>query len=160
MANGRASFVGVPEVFELQAACVLINKAYDGHGHCYHVGSSLERRDYRDVDVRFIMDDEKFCELFDEKPPIIMCPAQVPTHYEAVHGKPFCPECRERTRIKEHYWRFECNARWSLICISISHWLRLRTGLPIDFQIQPQTWANEQYPKHTRNAIGLYVGKE
>jgi hypothetical protein len=28
------------------------------------------------------------------------------------------------------------------------------TGLPIDFQIQQQTWANEKYP-HERSALGI-----
>lgn len=27
------------------------------------------------------------------------------------------------------------------------------TGLPVDFQIQPQTWANEHYGKHRRSAL-------
>lgn len=59
----RASYVGAPAAFELNQACVLINQAFGDFG-CYQVGSSLERRDYRDVDVRFIMADERFAEFF------------------------------------------------------------------------------------------------
>lgn len=45
---------------------MLINKALDGFG-CYLVGSALERRDYRDVDVRFIMTDGAYDRLFRSK---------------------------------------------------------------------------------------------
>jgi hypothetical protein len=31
----------------------------------YHVGSSLDRKDFRDVDVRLILDDDVFDQLFD-----------------------------------------------------------------------------------------------
>jgi hypothetical protein len=54
------------------------------------------------------------------------------------------------------------NAQWKIICIAISHYLSSVTGLPIDFQIQRQTQANEQYPTaedHQRNAIGLFIHK-
>jgi hypothetical protein len=38
------------------------------------------------------------------------------------------------------------DAFWSLICAAISELGRVRTGLPIDFQIQSMTEANEKYP--------------
>jgi hypothetical protein len=53
----RSHYVGAPAIFHLSNACVLINESFGDFG-CYLVGSALERRDYRDVDVRFIMDDE------------------------------------------------------------------------------------------------------
>jgi hypothetical protein len=59
----RANFLPVPHVFELNAACVMLNDALGGFG-CYLVGSSLVRRDYRDVDVRFILDDATFDRMF------------------------------------------------------------------------------------------------
>lgn len=43
---------------------------------------------------------------------------------------------------------------------AISHYLSAVTGLPIDFQLQRQTQANERYPRledHRRSAIGLFV---
>jgi hypothetical protein len=120
MTQERASYIGVPEMFELNAACQLIDRAF-GYGHTYLVGSSLTQRDYRDVDVRLIIDDEEFERLF---------------------GK-----------ISE---RFDLNARWALMSISISHWLRLRTGLPVDFQIQPRTYANEKFDGQ-RSALGMFL---
>jgi hypothetical protein len=53
------------------------------------------------------------------------------------------------------------NPLWSLICTTVSAWLSQQSGLPrIDFQIQRQTRANEDFPMregHTRNALGIFV---
>jgi UDP-glucose 4-epimerase len=47
-------YIGAPKVFLLEIACRLVNEAFGTFG-CYVVGSCLERPDWRDVDVRFIM---------------------------------------------------------------------------------------------------------
>ena len=120
--NHRANFLGIPAFYNLNLAACVINEAFESYG-TYLVGSSLERRDYRDVDVRVIMADEEYARLF----PGLSGNAQV-------------------------------SAFWSLLCVSISEWMAARTGLPIDFQIQKQSEANEKY-KVTRNAIGLFVGR-
>lgn len=44
--------------------------------------------------------------------------------------------------------------RFSLLCFAIAAWLRHMTDLPIDFQFQRQTQANEKYQGKRRNAIG------
>lgn len=49
------------------------------------------------------------------------------------------------------------DAFWSLLCTSISMWLSARSGLPVDFQIQQQTAANEEYPKQARHPIGFFL---
>lgn len=52
------------------------------------------------------------------------------------------------------------DAYWSLLVTSISLWLAKRTGLNIDFQIQQQTRANEQFSRangHDRQALGLFI---
>lgn len=61
----RAHFIGAPEFFHLNVVCQVINHTFgdDGYG-CYLVGSSLYRRDYRDVDVRYMMADEHYDRLF------------------------------------------------------------------------------------------------
>lgn len=46
------------------------------------------------------------------------------------------------------------NNRWALLCAAISELGRARTGLPIDFQIQRTSDANEQYDG-VRHALGL-----
>ena len=61
----RLNWVPAPAMYNLNMACMAINEALgDGGSGCFHVGSSLERRDYRDVDVRYIMKDEAWDKLF------------------------------------------------------------------------------------------------
>lgn len=118
----KASYVGAPAIFALDLACRQINEAFGWFG-CYLVGSALERADWRDVDIRFIMRDEEFATLF--------------------------PDAGE-------HW--EHDARWLLLTISISKRLSKVSGLPVDFQFQPQTHANGRH-KGKRNAMGLRISK-
>ncbi len=124
----KASYIGAPAVFALELACQHINAAL-GHYGCYLVGSSMERADWRDVDVRFIMGDEDFAALF---------PAVDLNTGSAI-------------------WEFD--PRWLLFNTAICQWLRTQTGLPIDFQIQPQTFANARHDKQ-RSAVGLRIAKQ
>lgn len=119
----KVSYIGAPAVFALEIACQTVSKAFGGYG-CYVVGSSMERADWRDVDVRLIMSDAEFSALF--------------------------PDAGE-------HWEFD--PRWLLLTVSISGYLSKVTGLPIDFQFQPQTHANERH-KGQRNAIGLTICRE
>ena len=119
----KAVYVGAPAIFALEQACREINDAFGGFG-CYLVGSALERADWRDVDVRFILEDEEFAKLFPNA----------------------------------HDFGWERDARWLLLTVSISGWLSKVTGLPIDFQIQPQTHANERH-KGPRSALGIRITK-
>lgn len=58
----RANFIGAPEMFNLNHACQALTEAF---GYCvYLVGSALERRDFRDVDLRCILDDQEYDRLF------------------------------------------------------------------------------------------------
>lgn len=123
----KASYVGAPAIFALEMACQFVNAALrteSSIGCCYLVGSAMERPDWRDVDVRYIMSDEEFSVMF---------PAVDLTIDSAI-------------------WEFD--PRWLLFNTSICKWLREQTGLPIDFQIQPQTFANRRHDK-PRSAIGL-----
>lgn len=119
----RANWIGAPQMFDLNMACMPVARAYGGG--LYLVGSSLERRDFRDVDVRCILDDADFDRRF-------------PGHHR---GGEFL------------------NAEWALLCAAISMWLSARSGLPVDFQFQRQTNANEEFPG-TRSAIGLTINTE
>lgn len=119
----RANFVPAPHYYNLNQACTIVNRAfqdYAGFG-CYLVGSSLKTRDFRDVDVRLIMDDAEYDKLFRSG------------HLDAL---------------------------WSLMCTTISAWLSQQSGLPIDFQIQKQSYANEHFSQkdgHQRNALGIFL---
>jgi hypothetical protein len=122
----RATYVPSPHFLLLNQACVLINNAFGGFG-CYLVGSSLERRDYRDVDVRLILEDDRYDKLFRIRP--------------------------EEADTGRGGW---LNPLWSLMCVSISVWLSQQTGLPVDFQIQRQTQANASHDGK-RNALGIFL---
>lgn len=60
----RAHYIGAPEFFLLNQACVLVEQAFGFGLGTYLVGSSLVRRDFRDVDLRCILLDEDFARLF------------------------------------------------------------------------------------------------
>lgn len=53
---------------------------------------------------------------------------------------------------------WEHDPRWTLLVIAISERLSKVTGLPIDFQFQPQTHANKAHPG-PRNAVGMTFSK-
>lgn len=121
----RANYLPAPAFFELNHACKMVNEAFAQREGvcCYLVGSSLENREYRDVDVRAILPDDEFDRLF---------PA-------AKTSEP------------------HLDATWSLMCASLALWLQQRTGLPVDFQFQRRTQANEQHPDAERHALGIFL---
>lgn len=47
-------------------------------------------------------------------------------------------------------------ATWAVVCSSIATRLAALTGLPIDYQIQRMTDANEKYPGGWRHPVGLH----
>lgn len=114
---GRRNWLPVPQAFNLDAACNIVQRAF-GWGNVFLVGSATEKRDYRDVDVRCIIDDDE---------------------YEALFGR--VATCH--------------NARWTLMCASISLWLSQQSGLPVDFQIQKQSVANAE--NGDRIALGIFA---
>lgn len=124
----HAGHIGAPACFALELACRDLCDAFECYG-CYVVGSSQDRADWRDVDVRLIMDDAEFVKLFPVVSPLL---------------------------LKNAAW--EKDTRWLLLTVSISERLSRLTGLPVDFQFQPQTFANERH-KGKRNAIGLRLMK-
>lgn len=62
-AKPRANYLPSIAYYNLNQACAVINRAFVDGG-CFLVGSCLLRPDYRDVDVRFIMDDDAYDRLF------------------------------------------------------------------------------------------------
>lgn len=117
--TAKACYVGAPAIFALELACSQLCQAF-GVRCCYLVGSATERADWRDVDVRLMLDDATFAALFPDAKP----------------------------------QRWEFDSRWLVMTVSISTWLRAQTGLPVDFQFQPTTHANERHNK-PRQPIGL-----
>jgi hypothetical protein len=54
---------------------------------------------------------------------------------------------------------FEFDTKWLIHMVALSDWLKTQTGLPIDFKIQPQTWANARH-KGQRNPTGMRFTRE
>lgn len=121
----KAVYVGAPACFVMEREAQFLNRAFDGM--CYLVGSALERPDWRDIDVRMIMDDAAFATLFPDAGPVD-------------HGR----------------WEFD--PRWIVLTTAISQQLSRQTGLPVDFQFQPRTHANERH-KGMRNALGMFFSR-
>lgn len=109
--RGKGCYLSTLELHELDEACRPIYKAFGSHP--YLVGSASERPDYRDVDIRLILDDDMFDDLF--------------------------------------VGRRELRALLNRLG---STYLRARTGLPVDFQIQRQTDANAKHGGKSRNPLG------
>ena len=59
----RANYLPPESLFGLHHACEEIMRAYDSLG-VYLVGSCIERKDYRDVDVRCMLVDDDFEAMF------------------------------------------------------------------------------------------------
>ncbi len=124
----RANYIPSLAMVKLNRACVSVMAAFPVGGlGVFLVGSSIARRDYRDVDVRCILTDAEFDRLF--------------------RGPPNGPN-----DDGQGYH----NALWSLMCTSISAHLSDCTGLPIDFQIQRQTQANVKHSGR-RQALGAFL---
>ena len=58
----RANYLTVAQAFNLQHACRMLTAAFSYN--TYHVGSSLLRPDWRDVDLRCILDDDEYDTMF------------------------------------------------------------------------------------------------
>jgi len=84
----------------------------------YLVGSALRTRQWKDVDVRLILDDEVYAAMG--------------------FGEP---------GYGQH------NGKWVSLCMAYSALGRHMTGLPIDFQIDQQTFANNAHDG-PRSALG------
>jgi len=90
----------------------------DAFGHVpYQVGSSLRTKDFRDVDVRLILPDDEFEQLFG-----------IPDHAQV-------------------------NTKLAAFTLAFAALGKQMTGLPIDFQIQPQTHANDKYGSEVRSGL-------
>ena len=100
------------QMWRLDEACQPIRQTF--HAPPYLVGTALAGRDYRDVDVRLILEDGPYDALADQLGPGGM----------------------------------------AFLGIAFGEYLAARTGLPVDFQIQRQSEANELH-KGPRNPLGV-----
>jgi len=59
---GERTFIHITKAYALNQACRTLVDAFGWS--IYQVGSSLHRRDWHDIDVRCILDDEEFAGMF------------------------------------------------------------------------------------------------
>lgn len=117
MSKKRKSGLTTLDLYRLEQACRPVWQAF---GDTYLVGTAQTGGEYRDVDVRTILDDAEFDRRFG-----------INHNDESVDGRMF----------------------WALVCSSVGVWLADQTGLPVDYQIQRKTEANEKY-QGERNPVG------
>lgn len=64
MIDERPHYLAPLNCMRLNRACAHINDAFEGSVGIFLVGSAMQRRDYRDVDVRLMLRDEAYDPLF------------------------------------------------------------------------------------------------
>ncbi|MFI2761363.1 hypothetical protein ACH5A3_21215 [Streptomyces echinatus] len=87
--------------------------------------------------------------------PYLVGSAAVGKTWRDVDVRLMLPDQEFDALFPDHMKPSRCDGKWALICAAISELGRQRTGLPIDFQIQRTSDANEQYDG-VRHALGLY----
>lgn len=86
MSSNRHTWLTVPEMHRLSTACVSLCEVYGRPP--YLVGSATERRDYRDVDVRLILDDDDFARRFPDRHSLLLINAVMSDHLARQTGLP------------------------------------------------------------------------
>lgn len=110
--RGRFRQLATFDLFTLDLACRPLHSLPESPGGVYLVGSAERgEADFRDVDVRMILPDAQFDDMF------------------------------------------ASSALWQAFCLAWTGHLRAVTGLPVDFQVQRMTEANERHDG-PRNSLG------
>ena len=126
----RVMYLSVEELWRLSHAVRPIEDAFGGKT-VYLVGSVLERQDWRDVDLRMILNDAEFKDIF-------------------------VPPCGTTDHISAPlYDQFRM-----LFQTSLTFMLRHQTGLPVDFQFQSHSESVQFDGKRNPVTNRPYVGHD
>lgn len=125
----RAHYIGAPKFFLLNQACLVLEHAFPNSLGAFLVGSSLERRDYRDVDVRVILRDDDFERMF---PGL---------------------KANEGARWRHAFWSLLCSS----VSLHLSRASGLPVDFQVQSQTEANT--EYPSPEHKRNAlmVGLFL---
>ena len=99
------SYLGGPNHERLDHALHIVCAAFDET--CYLVGSATKTREFRDVDVRMILDDKKWAGIFGpyHAPPLrSLVAAAVSAYLEQQTGLPVDFQVQMRSRVKDDDW--------------------------------------------------------
>lgn len=121
----KVCHVGAPAIFKLEQCCAVLNKAYRPHDS---FGCYLVGSALERPDWRDV--DIRMIMTDDG----------------------FRREFPDVPDISYACW--EHDPKWVLITVSIAEWMRAQTGLPVDFQMHPRTFANARH-SGPRSAMGL-----
>lgn len=95
---------------------------------------------------------EEWCRLvsvvFDGRHPYLVGSVNERADFRDVDLRLILPDA-----VFDRWWRDRVKVR--MVNRAVSTWGQRETGLPIDFQIQRRTEANEAYPREARNPMGL-----
>lgn len=86
MGASRHTWLTVPELYRLSTACVPLCEVFGRPP--YLVGSAMVRRDYRDVDLRLVLDDDEFGRRFPDRPSLLFLNALVSEQLARTTGLP------------------------------------------------------------------------
>jgi hypothetical protein len=103
----RYCYLPMSSLILLDAACIPIHEAFSTEDNIfgiYHVGSSTQRPDYRDVDVRAMLDDVAFDDLFLSRPRVwsLMCLA-LSEYLARITGLPIDFQFQRMTEANAEY---------------------------------------------------------
>lgn len=118
----RSHWIGAPQFFRLNEACVVVERAFSFGLGTYLVGSALKKRDYRDVDVRTILLDEDFERLFPgvnggatwRHPTWSLVCSSIAMYLSAVSGLPVDFQIQSMTEANRDYSQKEGHGRNAL----------------------------------------------
>lgn len=97
----RASYLTVPELFRLDACCTSLFHAFGSPP--YLVGSTLSRPDYRDVDVRLMLPDDRFGQMFPNQYAHLLLNAAVSDWLRAQTGLPIDFQFQDTTKTNAEH---------------------------------------------------------
>lgn len=87
--------------------------------------------------------------------PYLVGSAAVGKQWRDVDVRLILPDPEFDALFPDHTYPSRHDGRWGLLCAAISELARQRTGLPVDFQIQCATFANDRFDG-PRLALGIH----
>jgi hypothetical protein len=87
--------------------------------------------------------------------PYLVGSAAVGKQWRDVDVRLILPDPEFDALFPDHTYPSRHDGRWGLLCAAISELARQRTGLPVDFQIQCATLANDRFDG-PRLALGIH----
>lgn len=106
----RTSHLSTLELHELDEACRPFLEAFGEHP--YLVGSSSQRRDFRDVDVRLILADDEYDALFADRPGLWALLSRLgSSHLRAKTGLPVDFQVQRQSEANAKYGNLGENPR-------------------------------------------------